>query len=53
MSSETDQLKSMEKGDIVSTGYSGRVSFNKFDVTTLKCIGQALFSMEEVGIDNA
>ena len=53
MSSETDQLKRIEKEDIVFTGYSGKVSFNQFDVTTLKCKGQALLSVEEVGIDNA
>jgi hypothetical protein len=53
MSSETDQLKRMEKEDIVFTGYSGEVSCNQFDVTTLKCKGQALLSVEEVGIDNA
>ena len=31
MSSEADQIKRMEKEDIVFTGYSGKVSFNQFD----------------------
>jgi hypothetical protein len=31
MSSEADQIKRMEKDDIVFTGYSGKVSFNEFD----------------------
>ena len=31
MSSEADQIKRMEKDDIVFTGYSGKVSFNQFD----------------------
>ena len=61
MSSETDQLKRMEKDDIIFTGYSGKVSFNQFDKYMFRymrmrygqTIGEALWNSSLPILDGA